>query len=50
VKEEAATPPKLTPVAEVKLVPVMVTVVPTAPLVGENEVMVWIGASSYFNK
>ncbi len=36
----AAVPLKVTPVAPVKLVPVIVTVVPTGPKVGENEVIV----------
>jgi hypothetical protein len=43
LKEEAAVPPKLTAVAPVKLVPVMVTVVPVPALVGENEVMLGAG-------
>lgn len=38
--EVAAVPPKLTAVAPLKLVPVMVTVVPLPPVVGVNEVMV----------
>jgi len=38
--EAAASPPKLTAVAVVKLVPVMVIVAPEAPLVGVNDVMV----------
>lgn len=40
VKDVAVVPPKLTAVAPIKLVPVMVTVVPFPPLVGVNEVMV----------
>jgi hypothetical protein len=40
VNEEAAVPPKLTPVTPVKLVPVMVTTVPGFPDTGENEVIV----------
>ena len=40
VNEAAASPPKFTAVAVVKLVPVMVMVAPLAPLVGEKEVMV----------
>ena len=43
VKDAAAVPPKVTAVAPVKLVPVMVTTVPDAPLVGVNEVMVGAG-------
>lgn len=39
-KEEAAVPPKLTAVAPIKLVPVMVTVVPVPALVGVNDVTV----------
>ncbi len=35
-----ATPPMVTEVAPVKLVPLMVTVVPVVPLVGVNDVMV----------
>jgi hypothetical protein len=35
----AATPPNFTEVAPVKAVPLMVTTVPTGPLVGENEVI-----------
>ena len=38
--DEAAVPPKLTAVAPVKLVPVMVTVAPAAADVGVNEVIV----------
>jgi hypothetical protein len=40
VKVRAAVPPKLTAVAPVKLVPVMVTTCPVFPDVGVNEVMV----------
>ena len=40
---QEATPPKLTAVAPVKLVPVMVTDVPVAPLVGVKEEMVGAG-------
>jgi len=40
----AAVAPKLTPVVPVKLVPVIVTVVPTGPLVGENEEIVGAAA------
>jgi hypothetical protein len=40
VKEAAAVPPKLTAVAPVKLVPVKVTVAPTAADVGVNDVNV----------
>jgi hypothetical protein len=40
VNAVAAVPPKLTAVAPVKFVPVMVTVAPLAALVGVNEVMV----------
>ncbi len=43
LKEAAATPPKVTAVTPVKLVPVMVTTVPAAPLLGENEVIVGAG-------
>lgn len=43
VREVAAVPPKLTSVAPVKSVPVMVTVAPALPLVGVNEVMVGAG-------
>ena len=45
VKPAAAVPPKVTAVAPVKLVPVMVTVVPPAigPTVGEIEVIVGEG-------
>jgi hypothetical protein len=39
VKDEAGTPLKVTAVAPVKLVPVMVTVVPAPPVAGVNEVM-----------
>jgi hypothetical protein len=45
VYDEAAVPPKLTAVAPVKLVPVIVTVAPTAADVGVNEVIV--GAGTY---
>jgi hypothetical protein len=40
VNDVAAVPPKFTPVAPVKLVPVMVTVAPTAAVVGVNDVIV----------
>jgi len=40
VKLVAATPPNFTEVVPVKLVPTIVTEVPTGPLVGENEVIV----------
>lgn len=40
VNEVAAVPPKLTAVAEQKLVPVMVTVVPAVAVVAVNEVTV----------
>ena len=40
VNDVAAVPPKLTAVAPVKLVPVIVTVVPDAAVLGVNEVMV----------
>lgn len=43
VYEVAAVPPKLTAVAPVKLVPVMVTVVPVPAEVGVNELMVGAG-------
>ena len=43
VKEVAATPPKLTTVAPVKLVPVIVIVVPVPALVGVKDVMVGAG-------
>jgi hypothetical protein len=43
VNEEAATPPKLTAVAPVKLVPTIVIDVPVAPLVGVKEVIVGAG-------
>jgi len=43
VKDVAAVPPKLTTVAPVKSVPVMVTIVPFPELVGVNEVMVGAG-------
>ena len=43
VKEVAAVPPKLTAVAPVKSVPVMVTVAPVAALVGVKEVMTGVG-------
>jgi len=39
VNEAAATPPKLTAVAPVKLVPVIVTTVPAGPLVGVNDII-----------
>lgn len=40
LNDVAAVPPKLTAVAPVKLVPVIVTAAPAAPLVGVKEVMV----------
>lgn len=43
VKEAAAPPPKLTAVAQEKSVPVMVTVVPAAAVVGVNDVMAGAG-------
>ena len=43
VNDVAAVPPKLTAVAPEKLVPVSVTVVPLAPLVGVNEEIVGVG-------
>jgi len=43
VNEVAAVPPKLTAVAPVNSVPVMVTIVPFPELVGVNEVMVGAG-------
>jgi hypothetical protein len=43
VKELAAVPPKLTAVAPVKWVPIMVTVAPLAAVVGVNEVIVGEG-------
>jgi len=42
-KEAAAVPPKVTALAPVKLVPVMVTTTPVAPLIGVNEVIVGAG-------
>ena len=42
VNEAAAVPPKLTVVAPVKLVPVIVTVVPAALVVGVNDVIVGV--------
>jgi len=45
LKDETATPPKLTAVVPVKLKPLMVTVVPVAPRVGEKELM--IGGPAY---
>ena len=47
VKEDAAVPPKLTAVAPVKFVPVMVTVVPLPAGLGVNEVIV--GAFAVLN-
>ena len=43
VNEEAGVPPKLTAVAPLKLVPVIVTVVPVAAFVGANDAMVGAG-------
>ena len=40
VKEAAAVPPKLTPVAPIKLLPVIVTVLPAPALVGLKELIV----------
>ena len=40
MNDEAATPPKLTMVASLKLVPVIVTDVPVPPLAGVNDVIV----------
>jgi hypothetical protein len=45
VNEVAAVPPKLTAVAPVKSVPVIVTVAPCAALVGVKEVMVGTNAA-----
>ncbi len=45
LNEDAATPPKLTAVAPVKLVPVIVTVAPTATLF-VNKVMVGAGLNA----
>ena len=45
VNEAAAAPPKLTAVAPVKLVPVIVTVVPELPLTGVKELIVGAAAS-----
>ncbi len=42
IKEVAATPPKLTAVAPVKLVPVMVTVAPEPALAGVNDEIVGV--------
>lgn len=39
VKEDAATPPMLTPVTPVKFEPVIVTTVPAVPLAGLKEVI-----------
>jgi len=39
----AAVPPKVTAVAPLRLVPVIITEVPLAPIVGVNEVMVGAG-------
>ena len=47
VNEVAAVPPKVTVVAPVKLVPVMVTLVPAMPDIGVNEVIV--GAETKVN-
>ena len=46
VNDVAAVPPKLTAVAPVKLVPVMVTVAPLTANVGVKEVMVGAGIMS----
>lgn len=43
VKEDAATPPKLTALAPDKFVPVIVTVAPVAAMTGVNDVMVGAG-------
>jgi hypothetical protein len=43
VNDVAGVPPKLTAVTPVKLVPVIVTVAPLAPVVGVNDVMVGAG-------
>jgi hypothetical protein len=48
LNEEADVPPKLTAVAPVKLVPVMVTVVPDPALVGAKEVMLGAGITVKF--
>ena len=45
VKELAAVPPKLTAVAPVRLVPVIVMLVPVAELVGVKDVIVGAAAS-----
>ena len=45
LNEVAAVPPKLTAVAPVKLVPVIVTVVPLAADVGVNEVITGAGTN-----
>ena len=45
VKELAAEPPKLTAVAPVRLVPVIVMLVPVAELVGVKDVIVGAAAS-----
>lgn len=45
VKELAAVPPKLTAVAPVKLVPVMVTIVPLPALMGSKLLIVGAAAS-----
>ena len=39
VNDAAATPPKLTAVVPVKLVPVIVTIVPAVPLTGVKEII-----------
>ena len=39
LNDNAATPPKLTAVVPLKLVPVMVTVLPTAAVTGANELI-----------
>jgi len=46
VKDEAATPPILTEVAPVRLVPVIVIIAPGPPLVGVNEVIVGGGVEA----
>ena len=43
VNDVTATPPKLTPVAPVKLLPLIVITAPAAPAVGEKELMTGVG-------
>ena len=49
VNDVAATPPKLTAVAPVKFVPVIVIVAPVAVLVGVKEVIVGVGVGAGIN-